>query len=101
MSWPSPSPDRRRLISVEMARMASRPRVRSMGMEPTFQAYQPMIGTRITSRFMMKARRGTAWAMARMSRKHWCLAATMQSPDGGVPRTSQETPRCSRAAHSI
>ena len=43
--------------------MASRPRDRSMGMQPTFQAYQPMTGTRMTSFFMMKARCGKALAI--------------------------------------
>ena len=59
-----------------------------------------MTGTRSTSRFMMKPHCGTAWAMARMSRKLWCLAAMMQSCVGGVPRTSTEMPRIVRAAAS-
>ena len=84
-----------------MAAIASRPRDRSMGMQPVFHAYQPMTGTRITSRFMMKARRGTAWAMTMMSQNDWCLAATMQSWVGGVPRISQVRRRWMRAAQTM
>ena len=69
MSWPSPSPCCRAVTSDSITFIASDPFERSIGMQPAFQANQPITGTRRICFFMMKARSGAWRAMIRMSKK--------------------------------